>query len=194
MKRSFWVVTGVLTVCLVVPARGDLTLGSISFEPLLATPGPDPSGGVIAWSYTDLGSGPWVNTMDIMWQVPGGFGGTSPTDHWYPGFNYVADMLTNGTDERLWVNATIDYPGGSPIYGSQSWLESEIKIGGTPGPGPDLVGCLIRNIEITPWLLSTGVRVDFSIKGVVVPVPGAALLGTIGLGVAGWRLRRREMA
>jgi hypothetical protein len=37
-------------------------------------------------------------------------------------------------------------------------------------------------------------EVVFNIHGRVVPVPGGVLLGFIGLGVGGWRLRRRGLA
>jgi hypothetical protein len=43
------------------------------------------------------------------------------------------------------------------------------------------------------WALTDG-NLAFSLDGTVVPLPGATLLGAIGLGCAGWRLRKRTQA
>jgi hypothetical protein len=127
-----------------------------------------------------------------------------PSSSWQSGFQDVAHMLTDGTDQLFYLDLSADM--------SFSWWDVHLESERSwwwwtePGlPGPDFTGCTIDNIVLVGPMLSLQydpsgtsqawwLNANLEIHGEVVPVPGAALLGAIGLGVAGWRLRRRAMA
>jgi hypothetical protein len=80
----------------------------------------------------------------------------------------------------MWISI-MEADAGTPAVGATQWLWSYSTY-----PSPFHAA---RSISDGIWGASAG-DMAFALYGEVVPVPGAALLGVLGLGFAGWRLKR----
>lgn len=117
----------------------------------------------------------------------------NPLDDWRDNTTGLTMDLTN--PESLWVTA-ID-----PSVIDLQWYVDDVLVAGANGNTFDLTdygyglgsySIAARAFDPTDWVRRSNYQleqdVDWSVS--IVPVPGAALLGVLGLSVAGYRLRR----
>jgi hypothetical protein len=99
-------------------------------------------------------------------------------------------------------NSTVNIYGGSIGHEMLAYDSSTVNIYGTAfnyayGSIGDLSGILTGTlatgdpINLIFWRAGLGATINLIEQAPVVPVPGAVLLGAIGLSFAGWRLKRR---
>ena len=177
-----------LAVCLLVPA---------SSQPLLAgiTNG-DFSGGLSGWTASEnvIYYDGWAvlrvdDEQELSYSTLSQDGiSLLPSDRWLS-FDFVmakseaggeTDIFTAAFGTHLWTWEASDIVGDT--YSETVSLD---LAGWAPGPYE-----LLFELTNVPDGISTSVAID-NVQISVVPVPGAVALGSLGVGFAGWMLRRR---
>ena len=113
----------------------------------------------------------------------------NPTDATVGVFNFSLDISSDGT-MGLTLHGASDVS-TTYTYGTRNWWDGASYWGGA---GELENGSyLIAQLWIDTADMVNPVSADYNITGTVVPVPGAVILGSLGVGLVGWMKRRKSL-
>ena len=166
-------------------------------------PTPLPAGNQITDVYFLVSSGGSRTYTDLTIKMAQDDITTLTSGQFYPGpwdtVYYNASVTLTGTSSTWLGPITLDTP---YLYDPTRSLILSVEQSGGVGSGMYVRQNSLSDIRrvwseggypFTPYSGGDGTVVNFGVDVAVVPLPGAIILGSLGLGFAGWRLRRRTI-